>query len=524
MISQEYLHKLFWIIITFLIAVIFFKSTKQLALQKSNENAERVCNSEQSDDTEERNTSKKRVSFRGNGGGKYEFFRDNIQETSLNSDFIAGCGTLINDIVSEGDPPVAHVDGFIHRLHCLGLRVDVMDNNNKVKGKKLRINSKGTLRWFRRSISNMVSDSIFDLKEIFQSKTKNEYIVMEFLNGRSVHFKLRDSEFPLTQLSVILYFDKIIKMIKTDPQYIQNILSTKSQSFKVDNEYSDDSDSDDDSVISYQSNKSPFSDITRTSVDSNFQIVLSESMKTLTEFSNLSSSPSPSLSRKHTLNQFYDLSLLPIAYGEFKPYLSIENVTEVNHLADGSNSNIYQARRIETNKVIILKVMKDSSKSPSNVVIKEFERELLVLSRAQHTHIVNILGSGKLKSEMNENFMRPFIALELLSGNSLTYHLKLPRTFSILPFTKLRYLRIAKELADALYYLHEKFHTECLVIHRDMKPDNIGFTSEGVLKLMDFGLSVCIKKNSTDDGLYRLSGTLYLIYYYFINLFYFYNA
>ena len=37
-----------------------------------------------------------------------------------------------------------------------------------------------------------------------------------------------------------------------------------------------------------------------------------------------------------------------------------------------------------------------------------------------------------------------------------------------------RYIRMAREFADALQYIHTQFHPDCIIIHRDLKPDNIG--------------------------------------------------
>ena len=59
---------------------------------------------------------------------------------------------------------------------------------------------------------------------------------------------------------------------------------------------------------------------------------------------------------------------------------------------------------------------------------------------------------------------------------------------------------IALKVAKALEYLHSRN-----VIFRDLKPDNIGFDQDGVLKLFDFGLAKELKHKQA-DGTYKLTG------------------
>lgn len=208
----------------------------------------------------------------------------------------------------------------------------------------------------------------------------------------------------------------------------------------------------------------------------------------------------------HKQSHIFDLKNLHISNPDFQTELIIGQFTKVTHLTDGSNSNIFKANIATTNQAVVLKVIKDSVVTNA-IAVTEFAREALIISKLRHPNILTIYGTGQVQSKMNAMFQRPLLALEALDGGSLTYHMKISRPHNSFPFTVPRYMRIAKEFADALYYLHEKFHSECTIIHRDLKPDNIGFTADGVLKLMDFGLSISVNKNVSIDGLYTLTGS-----------------
>jgi hypothetical protein len=62
--------------------------------------------------------------------------------------------------------------------------------------------------------------------------------------------------------------------------------------------------------------------------------------------------------------------------------------------------------------------------------------------------------------------------------------------------------KVAKDVASALEYLHGQN-----IVYRDLKPDNIGFNSEGELKMFDFGLAKRITNaDKAEDDLYNLTG------------------
>jgi tRNA A-37 threonylcarbamoyl transferase component Bud32 len=72
----------------------------------------------------------------------------------------------------------------------------------------------------------------------------------------------------------------------------------------------------------------------------------------------------------------------------------------------------------------------------------------------------------------------PVLVVEYLAGGTLTGRL----AHGLLPRAEV--LALGLWLADALTYMHARG-----VLHRDLKPGNIGLTADGVMKLLDFGLS-----------------------------------
>ena len=86
---------------------------------------------------------------------------------------------------------------------------------------------------------------------------------------------------------------------------------------------------------------------------------------------------------------------------------------------------------------------------------------------------------------------RPFLVVEFLAGGTLEDRLRDG------PLAPSQAVSVAARLADALAVLHEKGF-----LHGDVKPSNIGFTSEGSPKLLDFGLA-----HAVDDAA-MVGGTL----------------
>lgn len=174
--------------------------------------------------------------------------------------------------------------------------------------------------------------------------------------------------------------------------------------------------------------------------------------------------------------------------------------------AGDATTNGSQTSPTSSGRKVILKILSESSVQ-NEVAQKDFQVEIGILTRLYHPHLVNLLGYGSLKSKMGDEYSRSLIALECLLGDTLAYHLGLKRSFHVQPFTKLRYFRIAKEFADALNYIHTQVHPDYVLIHRDLKPDNVGFAQDGSLKIFDFGLCTVVRRRHTKSGTVSVSGT-----------------
>lgn len=184
--------------------------------------------------------------------------------------------------------------------------------------------------------------------------------------------------------------------------------------------------------------------------------------------------------------------------------MSFATLNSLSFMTRGSNSNIYKARLRGYNRKVVVKVLMED---PPDLYLahQDFVLEQLTLCRLNHENIVECMGYGLY--EIHKRSL-PFIVLQRLKGGTLKSLLSRCTVSGTqrpsLPLSMVVY--IALSLASALNYLHNDFHPLSKCIHRDLKPDNIGFTEDGVLKLMDFGLCACVEKGKTVDDRYTMTG------------------
>jgi eukaryotic-like serine/threonine-protein kinase len=150
-------------------------------------------------------------------------------------------------------------------------------------------------------------------------------------------------------------------------------------------------------------------------------------------------------------------------------------------LGSGAMGTVYRATLHENgrpDRMVALKVIAFGL-SGNESALARFEREAKILKQLKHANIVRLLATGRYKGT-------PFFAMEYVDGKSLD-KVMLDRQAGAPtrpPFTWEEVVELGRPLCDALQHAHEKG-----IIHRDLKPSNLMVTTEGVLKLTDFGIA-----------------------------------
>jgi serine/threonine protein kinase/Tol biopolymer transport system component len=136
----------------------------------------------------------------------------------------------------------------------------------------------------------------------------------------------------------------------------------------------------------------------------------------------------------------------------------------------GGMGEVYRARDTRLGRDVAIKIVPHEFTSLPDRLAR-CEREARMLAALNHPHIAAIYGI-----EDDEGIHA--LVLELVDGETLAERIARG------PLPVVHALEIARQIADALDAAHEKG-----IVHRDLKPANIKITSDGVVKVLDFGLA-----------------------------------
>ncbi len=148
-------------------------------------------------------------------------------------------------------------------------------------------------------------------------------------------------------------------------------------------------------------------------------------------------------------------------------------------IGEGGFGVVYRARDPLLEREVAIKVLRaDLASAPD--FVERFRREARLAASLRHPNIVTVI-------EVGEQDGRYYLVMDDLPGGTLQNVLEPGKPLAIS-----RVVELLQPLAEALDYAHVRH-----VVHRDIKPTNILFSSDGEPVITDFGLV----KSTAQDGL-----------------------
>ncbi len=156
----------------------------------------------------------------------------------------------------------------------------------------------------------------------------------------------------------------------------------------------------------------------------------------------------------------------------------IGNCRIISKLGQGGMGAVYKAEHTTLGRVVALKLLPQEF-SQSKESVQRFLREARAAAQLEHPNVVPIFDAGSQSGQY-------YITMELVNGSSLAALLQ-------------KKGRLGEQ--EALGYMLQAAHGlvaahEAGLIHRDIKPDNLLLSEEGVIKIADFGLVSDVAKDS----------------------------
>jgi predicted ATPase len=156
-------------------------------------------------------------------------------------------------------------------------------------------------------------------------------------------------------------------------------------------------------------------------------------------------------------------------------------------LGQGGMGVVYKARQHSLGRLVALKFLPaDCARGP--VWLERFRREALTASALNHPNICTIYDTGECAG-------RPFLSMEWIDGRTLEALIgSSPNMEEV--------VRLVGQAARALTAAHTAG-----IVHRDIKPANLMFRSDGLLKVLDFGLARRLPGSDSPDSAPADKGT-----------------
>ncbi len=155
----------------------------------------------------------------------------------------------------------------------------------------------------------------------------------------------------------------------------------------------------------------------------------------------------------------------------------------IRPIGAGGMGTVYLAEHVTIGKQFAVKVLAQEFAQQESFRVR-FLQEAQVVSQISHEHVVEVTDFGVTPTGSL------YLAMELLDGEGLCDTLERE---GALPWPRTRAMVV--QVCDALKAAHDNG-----ILHRDIKPENLLLTTDGTVKIADFGVACKTGERSIDGG------------------------
>ncbi|CAO1940458.1 unnamed protein product [Urochloa humidicola] len=180
-----------------------------------------------------------------------------------------------------------------------------------------------------------------------------------------------------------------------------------------------------------------------------------------------------------------------IVYDFLQVLEATNNFSEENKLGQGGFGPVYKGQFHDGLEIAVKRLASHSGQG-----FREFNNEIELIAKLQHTNLVRLLGCSSQGDER-------LLIYEYMPNKSLDFYIFDEIQRALLDWNKR--LAIIEGISQGILYLHK--HSRLRVIHRDLKAGNILLDREMNPKISDFGLAKIFSLTDTEGNTKRIVGT-----------------
>lgn len=149
-------------------------------------------------------------------------------------------------------------------------------------------------------------------------------------------------------------------------------------------------------------------------------------------------------------------------------------------IGKGGMATVYEARHVKLGTKVAVKIL-DPSLFFNETIKSRFENEAKAMASLLHPNIARVI-------DFEDNEEEIAIVMELMNGQDLTRLIEHRGRLSTSEIVS-----IFTQVLNAVGFAHKKG-----IVHRDLKPSNIFIQSDGIVKVLDFGIAKILEQSHHD--------------------------